>query len=167
MKYVRIEGNVAYVELTKGFEAIIDVADVSLVCAHSWHVVPNKMGGQYARSGKVGYMHRFITNAPKNEEPDHINHNTLDNRRSNLRLVTHQQNNEHRNGAYRGNKTGVRGLTVIKRTYKGKERFYYWARVWSNYRVVAAKAFPLTEEGKEAAAEWVAEQRGRLMTHAD
>lgn len=37
-------------------------------------------------------LHRVIMDAPKGLEVDHINHNRLDNRRINLRLVTHQQN---------------------------------------------------------------------------
>ena len=38
-------------------------------------------------------MHRFIMNCPKYMFVDHKNHNTLDNRKENLRIVTIQQNN--------------------------------------------------------------------------
>ena len=34
---IRIEGDVAYVPLTKGYEAIIDVEDVPLVEGRNWH----------------------------------------------------------------------------------------------------------------------------------
>ena len=37
-------------------------------------------------------MHRFITSASKGTEVDHINHNTLDNRKSNLRICTRSEN---------------------------------------------------------------------------
>lgn len=37
-------------------------------------------------------MHRVIMNAPPHLQVDHINHDTLDNRKHNLRLVTPPQN---------------------------------------------------------------------------
>ena len=37
-------------------------------------------------------MHRIILNTPKGMWSDHINHNTLDNRRKNLRIATGSQN---------------------------------------------------------------------------
>lgn len=38
------------------------------------------------------YLHRFILDAKKDQEIDHINRNGLDNRRSNLRFCTSFQN---------------------------------------------------------------------------
>lgn len=46
----------------------------------------------YAVNQKRGRLHRFIMNPPKEMYIDHINHNTLDNRKKNLRVVTRQQN---------------------------------------------------------------------------
>lgn len=37
-------------------------------------------------------IHRLIMNAPKDKVVDHINHNTLDNRKENLRLCSHGEN---------------------------------------------------------------------------
>jgi hypothetical protein len=37
-------------------------------------------------------LHRFILNAENGSVVDHINHNPLDNRKSNLRITTHKNN---------------------------------------------------------------------------
>ena len=37
-------------------------------------------------------MHRVIAETPEGKETDHVNHNSLDNRRENLRVCTHSQN---------------------------------------------------------------------------
>lgn len=43
-------------------------------------------------------LHRFIMNAKNGDVVDHINRNTLDNRRCNLRLVSYSVNNKNRAG---------------------------------------------------------------------
>lgn len=56
-------------------------------------------------------LHRLIMDATSQYVVDHINHDTLDNRRScNLRLVTQAQNNQNRKGAQANSKSGIRGV---------------------------------------------------------
>jgi hypothetical protein len=74
--------------------AIIDDADLPIIQVHRWHI-SSKDGHAYAgtwiRNAHVR-MHRLIIGATKGAVVDHINGNTLDNRRSNLRVCTHRQN---------------------------------------------------------------------------
>lgn len=78
--------------LTKGYTAIVDLADWPLVRDLAWYANERPDGRVYAMArinGKLTYLHRFLLDAPL---VDHRNGNTLDNRRDNLRAATKQQN---------------------------------------------------------------------------
>ncbi len=62
-------------------------------------------------------MHRQIMKAPKGLEVDHINGNILDNRRENLRLATHSENN-HNRSKYSCNRSGLKGVFWYPRANK-------------------------------------------------
>lgn len=70
---------------------LIDKEDLDKVLnsGHTW-VYYEKHGKNYAISnspeGRI-YLHNFIMNTPENMITEHINHNTLDNRKSNLNNV--------------------------------------------------------------------------------
>lgn len=101
------------IPLRDGLVALIDEADADLIQGWKFHLVPLKRLN-YARgstpSEKMKYLHRIIMNAPDGMEVDHINHNGLDCRRENLRIVSHQQNMRHRRMNHNTNcpYTGVR-----------------------------------------------------------
>jgi len=82
------------IEITNGF-IIIDRADLLLARKYKWHV--NDQGyavwrGVEDGEKKTHRLHRLIVHTPKGQITDHINHNRLDNRRSNLRIVTQSEN---------------------------------------------------------------------------
>jgi len=82
------------IPLTQGKFAIVDAADYDWLNQYKWHVIKYK-NTSYARTQKNGKsirMHRLITGAPSHLLVDHRDSNGLNNRRSNLRPCTHQEN---------------------------------------------------------------------------
>jgi len=83
------------IALTKGKLAIVDDEDFHRVSAYSWCADYNKCTRSfYARTTikiagkrKNVYMHRLIMDAKKGEAIDHVDHNTLDNRKSNTKIT--------------------------------------------------------------------------------
>lgn len=127
---IRVEGNVAYVPLTQGYEAVIDAADVHLVEMQSWYaLVVRRPDGSIrtvyaARKQRVsdGYkinvrMHRVIAGTPDGMETDHIDGNGLNNRRENLRHATVAQNRKNQR-ILQANKSGIKGVYWNKRRQK-------------------------------------------------
>lgn len=78
-------------------EVLIDTDDVEKISQYKWYISPRKSKlycyGSFS-GGKKLAIHRFIMNTDK--IVDHINGNSLDNRKCNLRIVTEQENNYNR-----------------------------------------------------------------------
>lgn len=109
------------IELTQGQFALVDDEDFEKVSRYKWFAAyDSKMKSFYARrckNRKNIHMHREIMNPSKKMVVDHINHNTLDNRRENLRICTSVQN--HRNVKVRfDNNSGYKGVIFHKRDKK-------------------------------------------------
>lgn len=91
------------IELTQGKVALVNDEDFKRVnqfkwCANYigeyWYAVRNirKPNGKYITQ----LMHRVIMACPKGLETDHRNHNGVDNRKCNLRICTHGENQRNR-----------------------------------------------------------------------
>lgn len=83
-------------------ETFIDTEDLPKVAAFdgSWCAQPTRYQDTFYVINRNGeYLHRVIMDPPDNLVVDHIKHNTLDNRKRNLRVVTNSENilNQNRN----------------------------------------------------------------------
>lgn len=131
-KPIRVDGDVAYVPLTKGYEAVIDAADVDLVSAYSWRALVRKdtvyAQAQTARPNRVALLlHRVVIGAPSGLHVDHKDGDGLNNRQSNLRLATRGENSRNCRLS-RANTSGLKGASYDKRS-----------RRWQSYIRVKGK----------------------------
>jgi len=95
----RIQVEHRVISLTQGKFAIVDAADYDRLAEHKWYAHTNKARHFYAERkcrGGIIAMHRAILDVPPGLFCDHKNHNTLDNRRCNLRICTPAQNSYNR-----------------------------------------------------------------------
>ena len=85
----------AVVFLGNARTALIDSDDIPRVSERGWIISKGDSRPDYvsgSSGGKAVYLHRFVMNAQKGDIVDHINHDTMDNRKSNLRFATHRDN---------------------------------------------------------------------------
>jgi hypothetical protein len=106
------------IALTQRQEVLVDAGDYEWLTQWHWHAWWNTHAKRFyaARNellpdGKKTtiYMHREITNAPKGLHVDHEDHDSLNNRRYNLRLATCSQNSCNR-GVPENNTSGFKGV---------------------------------------------------------
>lgn len=119
-----------------GYSVIIDDEDYPIMLEHNWSIWKNKKGTHiyvYCNmydTNKLKYsmmLHRYLMDCKKGDgkDVDHINGDTLDNRRQNLRICTHKENT-HNAKLSRANKSGYKGV------YFSTERNKYRAGITLN-----------------------------------
>lgn len=103
----------------------IDKEDEHLLDKYAWFIA--KDGYVRCSTKRVNgkqrtlRLHREILGAKKGESVDHINGNTLDNLRSNLRIVTHQENmwNKHKVRGYHYHKASGKYVAAFMNKHIG------------------------------------------------
>ena len=115
------------ISLNHGKFAIVDQDDFEKLKAYKWHLLKvygrNLYARRMERRGNKRHhkaMHRAILNAPEGLFVDHINHNGLDNRKKNLRIVTALQNTWNRRPQRNNGKSKYKGISWDK----GKQKWH-------------------------------------------
>lgn len=144
-----IDGDIARIELKRRNKesvwAIIDIDDLEKVInfPYSWHSAYRKKTKSFYVNSTVHtgekingkwfhytlYLHHFLLGYDRENkiDIDHINHDTLDNRKGNLRPSTRKSNSKNRNGKNVNNQSGYRNVAYIKR-----EKHPYWVQLIVN-----------------------------------
>jgi hypothetical protein len=135
------------IPLTKGFVALVDDDDYALVSGIKWYATQSYAGKFYARgviAGQPGmvYMHRLILGFRGSEDIDHINGNSLDNQRANLRVCTRSQNNQ--------NQKRKPSRTAFKGVFPGRAKNRWAAKITVSGRQFYLGMFDSQEEAARA-----------------
>lgn len=147
---IRIDGDVAYIPLSKGYEAVIDAADVPLVSGWNWYAQakPDRTSVYAVRNEKTAdgqktvLLHRVISGAVGAVLIDHRDTDGLNNRRHNLRAATHNQNQHNRR--VQSNSSGLKGVCWHKGLGK------WCAQIRVNGRLKHLGLFATPEDGHSA-----------------
>lgn len=121
----------------------IDIEDIKRVKKYKWHL--NNNGYVYTDSEKGDRisLHRYLIDTPEGKDTDHINRDKLDNRKSNLRICTRQENNFNRD-LNKNNTSGFAGVRYNEKVSKWK------ANIMIDYKDVNLGYFDSKEEAIKA-----------------
>lgn len=140
------------IPLTQGKFAIVDAEDYERITQYKWqvHFVGKIKKPYVGRRECVSYkkyrhlsLHRFILNADKSMEVDHINGDALDNRKCNLRLCNIFQNRANY-PKKKNSKNKYKGVTWNVSNNK------WWARISYNKKRISLGLFKNEENAAMA-----------------
>lgn len=123
---------------SKGDPFYFDLEDYDKVKDVCWYLTKLKyIGGHF--QGKPVLLHSFILGKNSKMVIDHINHNTADNRKKNLRICSHCQNRMNHK-IYKNNTTGYSGVRFCKASNK------WTAQISVNYKTINLGTFGSKKE---------------------
>lgn len=133
-----LEGSTVEIPLTKGYVTVVDAIDGDLI-AINWFVKRSNGDNYYARARVARRnntpLHRVVMSRilgrelTSNEFVDHIDGDSLNNQRSNLRLATAAEN-QWNSGLSKANTSGFKG---VWKTSSGRWRaslYYHRNAIW-------------------------------------
>lgn len=122
------EGLIGYGLTSTGEIFMFDSEDFHKIKDTLWYRCNNSVSsGAYVGNSEGICIHRFIIKAPTGYQIDHKNLNPLDNRKCNLRLCTHQQN-QCNHPLQKNNTSGVTGVSFYHPRNKYRARIKYYQK---------------------------------------
>lgn|SRR5512139_3387059 len=142
-------------------ERFLDKVTLTDTCWNWTASVEGKGYGQFRLNGRMIKAHRYmyefaIGPIPEGLQIDHVCSNRRCVRPDHLRLVTPKQNNEHRHGANKNSRSGIRGVVWVEKHKK-------WRAVIKHNRRLYHLGHYATPEEAEAV---VVAKRRELFSHA-
>lgn len=149
-------GDITLIELKhkgKTISTAISTQDLERVSSIKGRWYAMDVGGKNGEKIYVGtniggvtiYLHHLIMANPPKTVVDHFNHNTLDNRRDNLRVVTYAENAQNRKGAQVNNLSS--GYRNVYRNSSGN----WFVRLVKNGKTIHVGTFECVEEANRNA----------------
>lgn len=116
LEFVDLYDSIRSISLSRGLAAIVDEDDYVRLAGYRWYAHlsgRNFYAQRHPPAGQPGmiYMHREVLRV--NQTVDHINGDSLDNRKANLRVATKAQNAV--NSAIRPHSSRFRGVNWFRR----------------------------------------------------
>ena len=130
---------------------LVDAEDFEELLKYKWQTQSCKSKKKYAQAWlriaaykfKAIYMHRLLMNAKQGETVDHINGDTFDNRKANLRVCSQSNNGMNR-------KKSSNLTSSFKGVYKRNRPRAFMASIKANGRYINLGSFYTEEEAAKA-----------------
>lgn len=107
------------IELTQGKQALVSASDYAYLSGFKWcynarlDCAARGIWDKDSKQTTVVSMHRFLMGTPRGMDTDHINGDRLDNRRENLRVCSHADNQANMK-MHKDNSSGYKGVSLAK-----------------------------------------------------
>lgn len=150
-------------------ETIIDTADLPIADSFDgkWYAVWSDHSQSFYVYGTTSMkttgkkttvtLHRLLMDTPPDRQVDHLNHDTLNNCRYNIRNATRTMNQHNRKGAQRDNKSsGIRGVNWSKERQKWQAYIKFKSKHFTLGRYADKEvAINVSREAHQALADYI------------